>query len=81
MLHIIPLLSVAVLASSITVPLKIGNETDYFYPNGTLDAENLRHHIRYVQCRCQQSRAAKNLCFFDAPLRERAVESIGLSSA
>ncbi|KAL9935185.1 hypothetical protein V8E36_006261 [Tilletia maclaganii] len=81
MLYIILLLSVAVLASSITVPLKIANETGYFYPNGTLDAENIRHHIRYVQCHCQQSRTARSLCRFDAPSRKRATESIGLSSA
>ncbi|KAL9935155.1 hypothetical protein V8E36_006231 [Tilletia maclaganii] len=80
MLLIILLLSVAVLASPITVPLKIANETGYFFPNGTLDAENIRHHIRYIQCHCQQSRTAKSLCRFDAPLRKRAVESIGLSS-
>ncbi|KAL9933860.1 hypothetical protein V8E36_007518 [Tilletia maclaganii] len=81
MLHMILLLSVAVLASSITVPLKIANETGYFYPNGTLDAENIRRHIRYVQCRCQQSRTARSHCRFDAPSRKRATESIGLSSA
>ncbi|KAL9939477.1 hypothetical protein V8E36_001294 [Tilletia maclaganii] len=81
MLQVILLLSVAVLGSSIIVPLRIANETDYFYPNGTLDAASVRHHIRYVQCHFQQSDIAKSVCRFDTPLRKRAVESIGLFSA
>ncbi|KAL9939474.1 hypothetical protein V8E36_001291 [Tilletia maclaganii] len=81
MLQVILLLSVAVLGSSIIVPLRIANETDYFYPNGTLDAASVRHHIRYVQCHFQQSDIAKSVCRFDTPLPKRAVESIGLFSA
>ncbi|KAL9936748.1 hypothetical protein V8E36_003983 [Tilletia maclaganii] len=81
MRHIILLLSVAVLNSSITVPLRIANETDFFYPNGTLDAANVRHHIHYFQCHSQQSRRAKSLCRFDAPLHKHSASSIGLFSA
>ncbi|KAL9937155.1 hypothetical protein V8E36_004390 [Tilletia maclaganii] len=81
MLHIILLLSVAVLGFSITVPLRIANETDFFYPNGTLDAARVRHHIHYVQCHYQQSRTARSLCRFDAPSRKRDFASIGLLSA
>ncbi|KAL9936978.1 hypothetical protein V8E36_004213 [Tilletia maclaganii] len=80
MLRIILLLCIAVLCSSITVPLKIANETVYFYANGTLDAEKIRHHIHYIQCHYQQSRTARSLCRFDAPLRKRRVESIELFS-
>ncbi|KAL9933140.1 hypothetical protein V8E36_007858 [Tilletia maclaganii] len=81
MLQVILLLSVAVLGSSIIVPLRIGNETDFFHPNGTLDAANVRHHIHYIQCHCQQSRTARSLCRFDASLRKRRIESIELFSA
>ncbi|KAL9940966.1 hypothetical protein V8E36_000454 [Tilletia maclaganii] len=81
MLRIILLLSVAVLGFSITVPLRIANETNYFHPNGTLDVANVRRHVHYVQCHCQQSRTAKSLCRFNAPSRKRDVESIELISA
>ena len=81
MLRVILLLSVAVLGFSITVPLRIANETDFFYPNGTLDAARVRHHIHYVQCHYQQSRTARSLCRFDAPSRKRSASSIGLFSA
>ncbi|KAL9939472.1 hypothetical protein V8E36_001289 [Tilletia maclaganii] len=92
MLRIILLLCVAVLGSSITVPLtvsgssitvplKIANETVYFYPNGTLDAAKVKHHIHYVQCLRQHARIEHSLACFDASFWKRGFESIKLFSA
>ncbi|KAL9934178.1 hypothetical protein V8E36_007260 [Tilletia maclaganii] len=81
MLHIVFFFSIVVLSSSITVNPRAPNETTHLHHNGTLDAEKVVQHLRYVQCRFQSTQTANHLCPRFSRLEKRRAGSIELRSA